>query len=140
MPLITRLSTNSDHFRTTLRALLQFDASQDESIENAVAGILRQVRERGDEAVLEYTRRFDRMHVDSMAALEIAPSEWSAALESLPVELRTALEVSVARVKTYPEHQLAQTWPYPEADGPVLGPKTPAPEIGRAPSRERGGE
>src|SRR3546814_3159566 len=66
------------------------------------------------------------MHVDPMAALEIAPSEWSAALESLPVELRTALEVSVARVKTYHEHQLAQTWHYTEADGTVLGQKITA--------------
>src|SRR5690606_24603816 len=43
--LITRLSTLSDNFARTLRALLAFDASQDESIERATADILRHVQE-----------------------------------------------------------------------------------------------
>ena len=126
MPTINRLSTTSDNFKTALRTLLAFDSAQDESIESAVADILRQVRERGDDAVLDYTRRFDRVQADTMAALEIPRSEWAAALESLPADLRAALETSVQRVKAYHEHQVAKTWQYSEDDGTVLGQKITA--------------
>jgi len=131
MSLITRLNTSSDDFKTRLHALLRFDAAQDESIESAVAEILRQVREQGDEAVLEYTRRFDRVKAESMAALEIPRGEWTAALDALPADLRAALEASVRRVKAYHEHQQAQSWHYTEADGTMLGQKiTPLDRVG----------
>ncbi len=56
------LDTRSADFQAQLAPLLAFEATQDESIERIAADILAQVRRRGDEAVLEYTRRFDRVH------------------------------------------------------------------------------
>ncbi|SHH69050.1 histidinol dehydrogenase [Pollutimonas bauzanensis] len=131
MSLITRLTTQSDSFERTLRALLAFDASQDESIERATADILRDVQARGDEAVLDYTRRFDRVAAPGIAALEIERGEWLAALIALPGEQRRALETAAERVRVYHDHQRAQTWTYTEADGTVLGQKiTPLDRVG----------
>jgi histidinol dehydrogenase len=128
---IARLSSSSPDFKQTLHALLAFDASQDASIETAVADILQQVRRRGDDAVLDYTQRFDHVQAASMAALEISAREQADALNSLPAELRAALEASVQRVRTYHEHQRAQSWHYTEADGTVLGQKiTPLDRVG----------
>lgn len=128
---ITRLSSSSPDFKKALHALLAFDASQDASIEAAVADILLQVRQRGDDAVLEYTQRFDHVQATSMAALEITAQEQADALKSLPAELRAALEASVQRVKTYHEHQRVQSWHYTEPDGTVLGQKiTPLDRVG----------
>jgi histidinol dehydrogenase len=121
MPTITRLRSSSNDFSKALHALLAFDASQDDAIESAVADILKQVRERGDAAVLDYTRRFDKVQADAMAALEIPRREWTAALDALPADLRAALETSAQRVRTYHEHQVAQSWHYTEADGTLLG-------------------
>ncbi|MGE4123977.1 MAG: histidinol dehydrogenase [Pusillimonas sp.] len=128
---IKRLSSASENFAATLRQLLAFDASQDESIERATADILRQVHEHGDQALLGFTRRFDKVEVDSVAALEIPRPEWHAALDSLPADQRASLEAAAARVRAYHEHQRAQSWSYTEPDGTVLGQKiTPLDRVG----------
>ena len=63
MSAITRLSTKDADFNDRLRGLLAFEATQDERVETAVSEILTAVRARGDQALLEYTARFDRLHV-----------------------------------------------------------------------------
>ena len=69
--MIHQLDTRAADFDARLTALLAHDPGQDESIERTVADILRAVRQRGDEAVLEYTRRFDRLDVSDARALEL---------------------------------------------------------------------
>jgi histidinol dehydrogenase len=131
MPFIKRLSTLSKDFAPTLRALRALDASQDESIERSVAEILKNVQDRGDAAVLEYTQRFDHVEASRLQELEIPRADWQAALDGLPKEQRTALELAAQRVRTYHEHQANQTWTYTEADGTVLGQKiTPLDRVG----------
>jgi histidinol dehydrogenase len=131
MSLINRLDTRSPEFRAQLTALLAFEASEDAAIERTVADILTDVRARGDAAVLEYTRRFDRHQPADIGALEIPRSEWLAALEALPAAQREALEAAAARIRAYHEHQRAETWTYTEADGTVLGQKvTPLDRVG----------
>lgn len=131
MPLINRLDTRSDDFRTRLRALLAFEASEDASIERAVADILLDVRTRGDGAVLEYTRRFDRVQAASIHELDISRADWVAALDALPREQRAALEAAADRIRAYHERQRTETWTYTEADGTVLGQKvTPLDRVG----------
>ena len=128
---IKRLSSASENFAATLRLLLAFDASQDESIERATADILRQVQEQGDAALLAYTQRFDHVQADSIAALEIPRSEWVEALENLPDDQREALEAAALRVRAYHERQRTQDWSFTEADGTVLGQKiTPLDRVG----------
>ena len=131
MSLIQRLSSQSGQFGAQLRTLLAFDASQDESIERATADILNHVREHGDSAVLDYTRRFDRVQANSVAELEIDRSQWLAALDSLPAEQRSALEAAAERVRRYHQRQRAESWSYTEDDGTVLGQKiTPLDRVG----------
>jgi histidinol dehydrogenase len=131
MSSIKRLSTQSEGFQATLRALLAFDASQDESIESAVAGILGDIQQRGDEALLEYTRRFDRVNAATVAELEIGREALQAALDGLNADQRAALETAADRVRRYHERQRAQTWTYTEEDGTLLGQKiTPLDRVG----------
>jgi histidinol dehydrogenase len=131
MSLINRLDTRSAQFASALRTLLAFDASQDEAIERSTADILRQVRERGDDAVLEYTHRFDRVSADSLGALEIDRAEWQAALAALPSEQRQALQAAADRVRHDHERQRGESWSYTEEDGTVLGQKvTPLDRVG----------
>lgn len=131
MPLINRLDSRDEDFDRALSALLAFDASQDESIERAVATILQDVRERGDAALLEYTERFDRVRADTVQALEIPRSQWQDALAALPADQRNALEAAAERIRAYHEHQRAQSWSYTEADGTLLGQQvTPLDRVG----------
>jgi histidinol dehydrogenase len=118
---ITRLDSTQADFAARLDRLLQFDDAADTAIETAVAAILADVRARGDAAVLEYTARFDRLHADSVAGLELAPSRLQAALAGLPGETREALDAAAERIRRYHQHQVQTSWSYTEADGTLLG-------------------
>ena len=119
-PTIRRLSTREPEFLSTLDALLAFDNSTDEAIEKTVAEILANVRTLGDAAVLDYTRRFDRLDAKAMIELELPRDELKAAFDGLPVAQRSALEAAAARVRSYHEQQLeaaCRSWSYRDADG-----------------------
>lgn len=118
---IKRFSTQDVDFDKNLKDLLAFETAQDDSIDMVVADILRDVKKRGDAAVLEYTNRFDKTSVTSMAELEISQEELQVALNGLPSEQRHALQEAAARVRSYHEKQVMQSWSYTEADGTLLG-------------------
>jgi histidinol dehydrogenase len=131
MSTIARLSTRDADFEARLAALLAFENTQDQRIDDAVAGILADVRQRGDAAVLEYTRRFDRVEASSMAALEVSRDELDRAAASLTAARREALEQAAARIRAYHERQPVASWQYTEADGTILGQKvTPLDRVG----------
>ena len=121
MVAIQRLSTVDADFREKLQALLAFEAAADEGIERTVAGILADVKQRGDAAVVDYTNRFDRLSAAGMADLELSRSEMQAALDSLPTAQREALEAAAGRIRAYHERQRLAGWSYTEADGTMLG-------------------
>ncbi|HRO58648.1 MAG TPA: histidinol dehydrogenase [Burkholderiaceae bacterium] len=118
---IRRLDSAASDFDQRLSALLAWEDEQDATIERTVADILADVRKRGDAAVLEYTRRFDRVDAASVAELELAPAELQAALDGLDAATREALEAAADRVRRYHEHQRAGDWSFTEADGTRLG-------------------
>ncbi len=118
---IRRLSTKESTFDADLKALLAFETAQDDSIDVVVANILKDVKKRGDAAVLEYTNRFDKTGANHLSELEISQAELQAALNSLPAEQRQALQAAADRVKSYHEKQVMQSWSYTEADGTLLG-------------------
>ncbi|MEE9309453.1 MAG: histidinol dehydrogenase [Cocleimonas sp.] len=118
---IQKLNTNEPDFWSKLDKRLAWDSVSDQAIFDTVNGILKDVKERGDTAVVEYTNKFDSMNVGSMAELEIPKARLKQALENISAEQRSALETAAARVKSYAEHQKMDSWSYTEADGTVLG-------------------
>jgi len=116
-----RLDSGAPDFAARLAALLAYEPAQDESIERTVAGIVADVRARGDEALLEYTRRFDRVDAGSVCELELSRDALQRALDSLAPADRDALQAAAARIRRYHERQLAHSWSYVEDDGTRLG-------------------
>ncbi|OUM03135.1 histidinol dehydrogenase [Variovorax sp. JS1663] len=129
-----RLSTASASFEADFKARLHWSADTDAAIEQVVADILDDVRRRGDAAVLDYTRRFDRLDVAGLEALELRASELQAAFDGLPAAQREALEAAARRVRSYHEAQKkasGESWSYRDADGTLLGQKvTPLDRVG----------
>ena len=119
--LIRRMDSADAGFLAQLDRLTAWEPSQDEAIERSVAAILADVRRRGDEALLEYTSRFDRLDAPGPHALEIGAGELQAALDGLDPSMREALETAAARIRDYHCHQVAQSWSFTEADGTRLG-------------------
>jgi histidinol dehydrogenase len=116
-----RLSTRDAGFDAALAALLAFESAQDPKIDVAVAAILDDVKVRGDAAVLEYTRRFDRLSATTLGELEIPKAEWDAALASLPATQREALAAAAKRVREFHEKQSIKSNTYIDSDGNELG-------------------
>ena len=119
--MINRLDIADADFAARLARLLHWSPEQDQGIETAVSGILADIRARGDEALLDYTRRFDRVPATQAADLRLTKADLRAALDSLPATERTALERAAERIRRYHEHQRAASWMYTEADGTRLG-------------------
>ncbi|WP_422088053.1 histidinol dehydrogenase [Variovorax sp.] len=129
-----RLSTTSASFDAEFKARLHWSADDDAAIEKVVADILADVQKRGDEAVLEYTNRFDKLGAKTLPELELTQAELKAAFESLPAGQRDALEAAARRVRSYHEAQKkasGESWSYRDADGTLLGQKvTPLDRVG----------
>ena len=129
-----RLSTTAADFEAQFAAKLHWSAETDGAIEQRVAEILADVKQRGDAAVLEYTARFDGLEKGSVKALELTQAELKAAFESLPAAQRLALEAAARRVRSYHEAQKkasGESWSYRDEDGTLLGQKvTPLDRVG----------
>jgi histidinol dehydrogenase len=132
---IRKFDSSNPAFKQQLSAVLAFEASEDEAIDRAAAQILADVKARGDQALLEYTNRFDRLSASSVTALEIHQSELQAALDRLSPARRAALQTAAERVRLYHERQRSECgsdgFTYTEADGTELGQKvTPLDRVG----------
>jgi len=128
---IRRLDAGSPEFSADLDRLLAWESVADQQVETAVADILEQVKARGDEAVIEFTNRFDRRNLTAASEFCLDASALQAALERIPAESRSALQAAASRVRAYHEHQLQSSWQYQEADGTILGQQiTPMERVG----------
>ncbi|TDY01105.1 histidinol dehydrogenase [Thiohalophilus thiocyanatoxydans] len=128
---IKRLNSTDAGFWSELDQLLDWEGVSDEAVNTTVKNILRDVRTRGDAALVEYTNQFDRMSATGMAELTLDMDRLEAALDNIPAETREALETAAQRLRTYHAHQKMESWSYTEADGTLLGQQvTPLDRVG----------
>lgn len=128
---IRKLSSRDANFTRDLTKLLAFEETADDALEATVAAILKDVKARGDAAVLEYTAKFDRLPLANAQAMELPRDELREAFEGLPAEQRAALEAAAARVTEYHHKQMQSSWSYTDADGTLLGQQvTPLDRVG----------
>jgi histidinol dehydrogenase len=131
MPEIARLSTTDADFDARLKALTAFDTTFDQKVEDDVAAICDDVRNRGDAAVLEHTAKHDGMSKARLADLELSHATLEQARNGLERTQHDALEQAAARIRKYHQRQLAKSWQFTEADGTTLGQRvTPLDRVG----------
>ena len=116
---ILRLDSSSADFDERLQALLARDNDEQPDIIEAVREILRNVKRRGDAALVEYTNRFDRRELNNARDLELENFEVRA--KAIAPELKVALERAAERVRAYHEKQKLESWNYNGNDGTILG-------------------
>jgi len=131
---LRQLDTAAPDFEAEFERVRHWSADTDDAIEQSVAGILADVRVRGDAAVLEYTQRFDGVQAASVAQLELSRSELQAALGAITPAQRGALEAAAQRIRSFHERQFdacGRSWSYRDDDGTLLGQKvTPLDRVG----------
>ncbi|HXM82604.1 MAG TPA: histidinol dehydrogenase [Burkholderiales bacterium] len=123
---LRRLATRDAGFEAELAALTRYEAAQDPAVQDAVRAILADVRARGDEAVLDYTRKFDRIKARSLTELDVPKEKLQKALESLPREQAQALREARSRISDFHRRQLQSSWDYTDEDGTRLGQRVTA--------------
>jgi len=125
-----RLNSSDAIFKEQLKSLLANTDEPTVEISRTVESILTDVRARGDEALLEYTNRFDDRDA-SIEDLEIPVTELEAAVAAIPDELRQGLEHAATRVRDYHERQITESWLYKDKEGNTLGQQvTPLDSVG----------
>ena len=127
---VKRLNSKDAGFKEILLSSLSLPMADDAAIDAAVAKILLTVKEKGDEAVLGFTKQFDRLNANHVSELEISQKDLEQAYQSLSLVQKNALDIAAQRVRTYHEKQKIEegchSWDYEEADGTRLGQKVTA--------------
>lgn len=124
-------------FRTTdpacqrhLQKLLARGESGTARVEETVRTILREVKKKGDHALLAYTTKFDRVRL-APETLAITKAEMNAALAGLTKAERGALQVAARRITAFHRKQRQQSWFYRDQLGVTLGQRiTPLERVG----------
>ena len=83
---VKRLNSRDAGFREVLLSSLSLPSADDEAIDAAVVKIFAAVKDKGDEAVLDFTKQFDRLNVASVSDLEIPRKDLEQAYSSLSTE------------------------------------------------------
>ena len=127
---VKRLNSQDAGFKEILLASLSLPTGDDEAIDAIVVQILAAVKDKGDAAVLSFTKQFDRLDVASVSELEIPRKDLEQAYQALSTEQKSALDTAARRVREYHEKQKQEagchSWEYEEADGTRLGQKVTA--------------
>jgi histidinol dehydrogenase len=115
-----RLDTNSGDFAKDFRALLDAKREASANVEAAVRAIVADVAARGDDAVKDYTRKFDRCDLDR-AGLKVTADEIAAAVKSCSPAALKALELARSRIEAYHRRQVPADDRYVDPLGVELG-------------------
>jgi histidinol dehydrogenase len=117
-------------FEGKFSAIIERGEESGRDVEELVQGIISEVRKRGDEALLEYTKRFDRLDCGA-AGLEITEAEFDEAFSQIDPQDLAALKLAVERVARFHEKQKQQSWLSTEEPDIMVGQKvTPLAKVG----------
>jgi len=114
------LSHDQPDFEARFAALLSAKREASVDVDQAVAAIIADVQARGSAAVIELTRRFDRLELTE-ATLTFSPDEIDAAIATVPAAERAALELAAERIRAYHRRQLPEDVAWEDAAGVRLG-------------------
>jgi histidinol dehydrogenase len=118
--MVTRLTTSDPEFPQRLETFLASRRSEEANVDGAVAGILADVRKRGDDAVIEYTARFDRLEL-TPETMRVRADEIAAAEREVAPEALTALALAAERIRAYHAALLPNNLEWTDAAGVRLG-------------------
>jgi histidinol dehydrogenase len=118
---VIRLDTRDAGFELAFAALLDQARETTSRVDTAVAGIIAEVREGGDAALLELTARFDGHTPPDAAAMRVTEAEIAAATAGVAPELLAALHLAAERIERFHQAQMPRDLVLPDPAGLTLG-------------------
>ena len=116
-----RLHFDSADFSETFDRLLGSKREADSDVHETVAGIIADMRARGDDALLALTAKYDGLTAGSVDELAISSDRLHAALDGLDDELRNALQLAATRIQAFHEKQRPDGFSFTDDSGVRLG-------------------
>jgi histidinol dehydrogenase len=107
-------------FEAAFQALLGQKREADQDVDQAVAAIIADVRDRGDHAVIDLTRRFDQLAL-TPETIAFSPAEIAAEIAKVAPEDHAALELAADRIRAYHERQRPEDQSWTDGTGATLG-------------------
>ena len=118
---ISRLDASKNGFQDQLTGLLNREMLVSDEVTTLVNGILRDVKCRGDEAIIDYTNKFDGFDISSLEELFVPREMLLKSLARISSKQRKTLEHASERIREYHERQKQTSWQYEDIDGSVYG-------------------
>lgn len=112
----------SEPLADKIESILRRRIGVSDEVDEAVRQVLHQVRARGDQAVVEYTERFDGVSF-SGSIYRMSSAVLQKGLDSLDASLRSAMEAAIVNIRSFHEHQRDKSWFVEDGDGVLLGKK-----------------
>ncbi len=116
------VSLTEDSIKDILSGLLKRNPGQYTEYEKTVNEIIGNVREKGDEAVFDYTKKFDKWDIDKNS-IKVTEQEINEAYESFDSDLIEVMKRSATNITEYHKKQLQNSWIETKEDGSILGQK-----------------
>ncbi|GAA6294186.1 histidinol dehydrogenase [Enterocloster asparagiformis] len=116
---------NEKSMENILADMLKRDPNNYDSYTETVQAIVEDVKERGDEALFEYTRRFDGAELDA-DNVRVTEAEIREAMEQVEPGLLAVMRTSMENIRRYHEKQRRNSWFDAQPDGTILGQKVTA--------------
>jgi histidinol dehydrogenase len=127
---VIRLATMDRGFEEAFTALLGQARETTETVDQAVAAIIAEVRAEGDAALLRYTQRFDRLALTA-DRLRVGADEIEAAAAGIEPSLMAALDLAASRIEAFHRMQVPNDLRTTDAAGLTLGMRwTPLDAVG----------
>jgi histidinol dehydrogenase len=115
-----RLDAGAKDFEKTFTALIDAKREADEDVSRVVKDIIAQVRAKGDAALIELSRRFDRAELTA-DNLRVGADEIAAADHACPKDVREALTLAASRIEAYHRRQMPKDESFTDEIGAKLG-------------------
>jgi len=115
-----RLSTDDPDFEARFRELLAMKREDSPDVDDTVAGIIADVRTRGDAAVIALTSKYDRLDL-TPETLAFSAEEIDAECAKVPEDEAQALDLAARRIRAYHERQMPWNEEWTDESGATLG-------------------
>src|SRR4030067_136351 len=119
------IRTKDRGFSPLLSSITRRGAEDTSAVEAVVRSILDSVREKGDRAVIEYTKKFDGVALDKKGLL-VSGKEIDAAAKRVPKKDMALLELAAGRIEAFHKKQMRNSWFATDESGTILGSKVTA--------------
>ncbi|SFV61712.1 Histidinol dehydrogenase [hydrothermal vent metagenome] len=129
--MITKLDSNNANFQEILQQKLDWDNVSNKDVVKTVNDIIDEVKKNGNQALIDYSNKFDNLKITDFSQLEISQNTLKKAFDALEIKQKKALQLANSRIETYHKKQIQNDWSYTEENGTLLGQKiTPLDKVG----------